>query len=638
MIEQQDIIYLKGQLKNYVNQITKPDTRAGKNMYICPLCKSGASGEKGSDGAFSITPDGKKWKCFSCEAGGDIFELIGLYENIDNFIEQAERAASIAGRSLDIQRGQFYEDIKEWNKAARETDYFKKRGFDSDIIKRYNLGYDRTERKIIIPYDKSGNYYIKRAIDKKEFRKPKTDTAGSEPLYNASALYSDKPCFICEAPFDAISIIEASEGQANAVALGGTGTIKLIEAIKNKEPKALLILSLDNDEAGINSTSKLQEDLKGVRYGLAAYTLEEYPEGAKKDASDLFIGNKEQLKKDIEASIKEAKTGKFKKYSSTTILNNLLAKIEGGESGRFIPTGYKRLDERLDGGLYPGLYVMGALSSLGKTTLALQMADSIAKAGKDVFFYSLEMAAEEITAKSLSRLTFKHCGQVTPDAKTVRDIQVSARHREYTARQRDIFSEAVAEYSSYSSKLFIYEGMGNITIEQITNDIKNFKEATGRAPVIFLDYLQIIGKPDDNISDVQKVDDAILGLKQISRDYDTPVFAISSFNRESYMQEVSMTSFKGSSSIEYSSDVLIGLQPQGIKPATKNSEYWENYVLNNKTRANPGYRNLELVILKNRNGKSGAPICFTHHAAFNCFTENKSDKNMNKYNEEQRIL
>lgn len=77
----------------------------------------------------------------------------------------------------------------------------------------------------------------------------------------------------------------------------------------------------------------------------------------------------------------------------------MLAKIEGGESGRFIPTGYERLDKRLDGGLYSGLYVMGALSSLGKTTLALQIADSIAKAGTDVFFYSLEMAAEEITAK-----------------------------------------------------------------------------------------------------------------------------------------------------------------------------------------------------------------------------------------------
>lgn len=238
----------------------------------------------------------------------------------------------------------------------------------------------------------------------------------------------------------------------------------------------------------------------------------------------------------------------------------------------------------------------------------------------------------------MSRLTLKHCAQVTSDAKTVRDIQVSARHKKYTARQRDIFSEAVAEYSSYSSKLFIYEGMGNITIEQITSDIKNFKEATGRAPVIFLDYLQIIGKPDNNISDVQKVDDAILGLKQISRDYDTPVFAISSFNRDSYMQEVSMTSFKGSSSIEYSSDVLIGLQPQGIKPATTKAEFFKNYVLNNKTRANPGYRNLELVILKNRNGQSGAPICFTHHAAFNCFTENKSDKNIHKYGEEMRVI
>src|SRR5699024_3347714 len=49
-----------------------------------------------------------------------------------------------------------------------------------------------------------------------------------------------------------------------------------------------------------------------------------------------------------------------------------------------IPTGFKQLDGILDGGIREGLHVLGAISSLGKTTLAMQIADQIAQYGEDV--------------------------------------------------------------------------------------------------------------------------------------------------------------------------------------------------------------------------------------------------------------
>ncbi len=52
-------------------------------------------------------------------------------------------------------------------------------------------------------------------------------------------------------------------------------------------------------------------------------------------------------------------------------------------------------------------------------------------------------------------------------------------------------------------------------------------------------------------------------LKRISRDFKTPVIGISSFNRDNYNNAVSMQSFKESGAIEYSSDILIGLQNKG---------------------------------------------------------------------------
>lgn len=71
-----------------------------------------------------------------------------------------------------------------------------------------------------------------------------------------------------------------------------------------------------------------------------------------------------------------------------------------------LSTGFSKLDAALDGGLYDGLYVMGAVSSLGKTAFCMQMADNLARQGRDVLIFTLEMTAFELMARSISRETF----------------------------------------------------------------------------------------------------------------------------------------------------------------------------------------------------------------------------------------
>lgn len=77
--------------------------------------------------------------------------------------------------------------------------------------------------------------------------------------------------------------------------------------------------------------------------------------------------------------------------------------------------------------------------------------------------------------------------------------------------------------------------------------------------------MQILAPCNEIASDKQNKDNAVLELRRISRDYKTPIIAISSFNRDNYNSVASMTAFKESGIIEYSSDVLIALQPQGMK-------------------------------------------------------------------------
>ncbi len=120
------------------------------------------------------------------------------------------------------------------------------------------------------------------------------------------------------------------------------------------------------------------------------------------------------------------------------------------------------------------------------------------------------------------------------------------------------------------------------------------------------------------MSDKQNMDKAVMELKRISRDYDMPVFAISSLNRESYGKSINMTAFKESGAIEYSNDVLIGLQIAGVDNQKENAEDFIN------SEKNREIRKIELKILKNRNGITGSKVQFQYNPKFNIFTESKT--------------
>ena len=84
-----------------------------------------------------------------------------------------------------------------------------------------------------------------------------------------------------------------------------------------------------------------------------------------------------------------------------------------------------------------------------------------------------------------------------------------------------------------------------------------------------------------------------------------------------------MAAFKESGAIEYGSDVLIALQPQGMKPGYTKTEQKENADLVKKCKRSE-VREVEAVILKNRNGKTGGGVGFKYYSLFNCFETDKT--------------
>lgn len=288
-----------------------------------------------------------------------------------------------------------------------------------------------------------------------------------------------------------------------------------------------------------------------------------------------------------------------------------------------VPTGFEKLDMLLDDGLYAGLYIIGAISSLGKTTLTMQIADQIAEQGNDVLFFSLEMDKKEIMAKSISRTTYINDKD---NAKSMRDITAGKRYATYAPEEKQLILTSATQYADYTKdRLYIFEGIGDIGVMNIKKTVEDHIKYTGNTPVVFIDYLQILAPFDMRATDKQNTDKAVLELKRLSRDYGIPVFAISSFNRANYTTSVSMSSFKESGAIEYSSDVLLGIQFTKQREIDKaNAAKKPNearLILDIDVEKSKSPRELEVKILKNRNGITGKSVDFNYYPRFNYFEE-----------------
>ena len=234
------------------------------------------------------------------------------------------------------------------------------------------------------------------------------------------------------------------------------------------------------------------------------------------------------------------------------------------------------------------------------------------------------MSRYEIMAKSISRHTLLLCKNNDSDsfkqelvqtlARTTRDITVGSKYDGYSDQQKGVIEEATKNYENQSKKLWIVEGLGNIGATEIREMVQTHQRFTNVPPVVIIDYLQITA-PYDKLTEKQSMDKTVMELKRISRDFKTPVLAISSLNRSSYDKSIGMTGFKESGGIEYSADVLFGLQLKGVDQ--------ENFKVDEAKSKNP--RQIELKILKNRNGKTGGSIFFEYYPEFNYFKRHIPD-------------
>lgn len=595
----------------------------------------------------------KQLHCFTCDARMDIFDLIGLDYNESDFNGQLQKACDLYGIELVRESTGDYKSTPKpavTEEPEERTDkyagYYRQcnqnlqqkfpngwRGISLETLNRFMCGYDAGYQRydgakpveaVIMP--NSNGYFTPRAINpapdepKNPYRKG--DKRG---LFNADALEDkERPCIVTEGEIDCMSVCEVG---GNAVGLGGTsGTGFLLRALEKRESTTQLVLAMDNDSAGEKCKSKIISGIEaGIKEGRFKAENVQYivcnPYGDVKDANDNLQQNRYFFEQDIAGIMQNPRSWNYvNKYCSASFIGEFSKGVRDKVATPPISTGFRKLDEALDGGLYPGLVAIGAVSSLGKTTLCQQIGDNISASGHDVIYISLEMSRYELMAKTISRYTYINvlngaCGYNTRSAKTTRGILDGSRYSGYSPEEKELISLSVEDYRDIMRYSYIVEGMGNVGTAEVRRFVEQHIEATGNRPVVIVDYLQILAPADARASDKQNTDKNVLELKRLSRDFNLPVIVISSFNRGNYATEEGVTelAFKESGAIEYGVDTLIGLQFSGEKIKSMKD-------VRQAKAKNP--REVEAVIIKNRNAPIPEdPIQFDYNPLFNYFSE-----------------
>ena len=646
MDRQQALQEIKGRYAEYLRPAKKRGT------YICPLCGNG----QGADGdGITVKPGTTHLKCFKCGFGGSIVDLYqaehggtdgeaiqALYDLFNITIDQdttysakpQQEAPERQQEAAVPQEGQ--RDYTEYFKRCRGNlqgaqEYLSLRGLSMDTASRYWLGYDaewmsptakeRAERegrrlpptspRLIIPT--STHSYLARdtRMDLDEYgRKYAKMKEGGVELFNTKALYNEeeRPVFVVEGEIDALSIIDVG---AEALGLGMARNYhKLLELLEKKPTRSTLILCLDDDKGKEHNTgAEAQEEL---RAGLEKLNIP-YITGRSilmgcNDPNDALVKDKAGFT----AAVAETEHQTAARPDNVTdYLNRLMAgEIEKFKQGATRKTGFTNLDKEA-GGVYPGLYVLGAISSLGKTTFIHQMADQMAAAGEDVLYFSLEQSRLEMVSKSLSRLTAQADVKRAVTSLAIRGGNLT----------KEVLAAATKYTQDVGERMSVIEGNFNCTVAYIIDYVSHYMSTTGTKPIVIIDYLQIL-QGDPRQSTKEMVDTNVTELKRLSRSKDIPVFLISSLNRTNYMTPVDYESFKESGGIEYTADVIWGLQLDAL-----NDEIFDKEGQIKKKRekireakaANP--RLVELICLKNRYGISSYKVGFTYYPQYDLFKE-----------------
>jgi len=228
------------------------------------------------------------------------------------------------------------------------------------------------------------------------------------------------------------------------------------------------------------------------------------------------------------------------------LLQETLEKIEeiGTQGGDItgVPTGFRDIDKKL-AGLHPAnLIVVAARPSMGKSSLALNIAQNVSENGKPVAFFTLEMSREEVVQRLLSSMA-------SVDSNKLRTGQLGP----------ELWQKLARESSKLYEMPFFVDDSPDLTVTAIRAKCRRLKRKSDLGLVV-VDYLQLMQGPSRSDNRQQEIAEISRSLKNLARELHVPVIAVSQLNRQLEQRENKrprLGDLRESGAIEQDADIVM---------------------------------------------------------------------------------
>ena len=277
---------------------------------------------------------------------------------------------------------------------------------------------------------------------------------------------------------------------------------------------------------------------------------------------------------------------------------------DGGLAG--LSTGLTDMDKKLGGLHRSDLLILAGRPSMGKTSLATNIAFNIAKSykrgklpdggegavnGGVVGFYSLEMSAEQLAMRILSEAS------EVPSEQLRRGDMTEGEFRRFVEAAKTL--EACPLYIDDTPAL---------PISQLAARARRLKRTHG-LDVLFVDYLQLVRPATAKDSRVNEVSEITQGLKAIAKELDIPVVALSQLSRQVENREdkrPQLSDLRESGSIEQDADVVMFVfREEYYKEREKPGDHELDKMAAWQTEMEALHGKAEVIIGKQRHGPIG---------------------------------
>ena len=375
-------------------------------------------------------------------------------------------------------------------------------------------------------------------------------------------------------PIDIITLVEELERRKELQAIGDVGYVSsLLDGVP--------------DRPSIEHYVKIVRD-KAILRGLIHVANSAIAKAsAQEDAADEILNEAEAAV----FQLSEKRIGKGFQGITEIVRNSfgsVDALLQRGQRITGLATHYTELDEMTSGFQKADLVILAARPSMGKTALAMNIAENAAiDDGKVVGIFSLEMSSEALLQRLL-------CSRAIVDAQKMRTGSLWRDDMQKVVRAMEELAQ---------SKLYIDDTPG-LSISEMRAKARRLKQSEGRLDMLVVDYLQLMSGGSRRFENrTQEVSSISRGLKAVAKELGVPVLALSQLSRAPESRggdhRPQLSDLRESGSIEQDADVVMFIFREEIyKP--------DDPALKGKA---------EIIVSKQRNGPVGRfDLAFLHNS------------------------